>query len=226
MREGSSYMDEAVPHQGVTTSRNEADLGFGAGSKVVVREVPDQKDPRLPDSKFWELTTPLTYHARKGDFVAAPPMLTDFASVPRAFVWFLPRYGRYTKAAILHDHLWQKEVGQGHISRRDADGIFRQAMRQLEVPFLRRWIMWTAVRWVSLFKTRDFAGWFSDAPLVLLISILALPIVLPPAILVMVSLVLFWAAEWMVYPFLKIVERKKGAEGKQANPPQFPYKTG
>ena len=125
------------------------------------------------------------------DFTAAPPMHTDFASVPRAFVWFLPRYGRYTKAAILHDHLWQVEVPKGHITRREADGILRQAMRQLEVPFLRRWIMWTAVRWVSLFKRKDRAGWLKDAPLVLLTSILALPIVFPPAILVMVSLVLF-----------------------------------
>jgi hypothetical protein len=30
---------------------------------------------------------------------------TDFASVPSPFVWFIPRYGRYTKAAILHDGL-------------------------------------------------------------------------------------------------------------------------
>jgi hypothetical protein len=27
---------------------------------------------------------------------------TDFASIPRVFVWFLPRYGRYTLAAIYH----------------------------------------------------------------------------------------------------------------------------
>ena len=99
-------------------------------------------------------------------------------------------------------------------------------MRQLEVPFLRRWIMWTAVRWVSLFKRKDRAGWLKDAPLVLLISILALPIVFPPAILVMVSLVLFWGIEWIVYPFLKLAERSKGADGKKANRPHFPFKTG
>jgi hypothetical protein len=42
----------------------------------------------------------------------------------------------------------------------------------------------------------------------------------------MVSLVLFWGIERIVYPFLKVAERAKGAEGKKANPPRFPYKTG
>ena len=59
-------------------------------------------------------------------------MGTDFASVPRFFVWFIPRYGRYTKAAIIHDHLWRDQVGKGAICFRDADGLFRQAMRSLE----------------------------------------------------------------------------------------------
>ncbi|HEY5988130.1 MAG TPA: DUF1353 domain-containing protein [Streptosporangiaceae bacterium] len=72
---------------------------------------------------------------------------TDFASVPRVFVCFLPRYGRYTKAAILHDYLWSVKISVGDISRLNAGGIFRQAMRDLGVPFLRRWIMRAAVRW-------------------------------------------------------------------------------
>jgi Protein of unknown function (DUF1353) len=166
------------------------------------------------------------YHNPTHDFTADPPMHTDFASVPRMFIWFLPRYGSYTKAAILHDHLWRVEVRDESITRREADGIFRQAMRQLEVPFLRRWIMWAAVRWASLAKKKDRQGWLRDAPLVVLISVLALPIVLPPGILIMVSLVLFWAIEWSVYPFLKMAERAKGAEGKKANRPHFPLKTG
>ena len=219
-------MDQPTTQAEARVPRKEVDLGFDNESKVDVTEVPDRHDPNLPDPKFWELTKPLIYHARKRDFVAAPHMHTDFASVPRPFVWFLPRYGRYTKAAILHDHLWQVEVPKGQITRRDADGILRQAMRQLEVPFFRRWIMWAAVRWVSLFKRKDQDGWVKDSPLVLLISILALPIVLPPAILVVLSLVAFWSIEWIVYPFLKLAERLRGAEGKKANRPQFSFKTG
>jgi len=222
----SAAVSGTVEEQRAATPRMEAALGFDKDSKVDVKELPDKKDHDLPDPKFWELTKPITYRARKHDFTVAPPMHTDFASVPRMFVWFLPRFGRYTKAAILHDHLWQVEVRDKKITRRDADGIFRQAMRQLEVPFFRRWIMWAAVRWASLLKKEDRQGWLKDAPLVGLISILALPFVLPPGILIMVSLLLFWAVEWIVYPFLKLAERAKGAEGKKANPPHFPFKTG
>jgi hypothetical protein len=144
------------------------------------------------------------------------------------FVWLLPRYGRYTKAAILHDHLWGEEVPRT-ISRRDADGIFRQAMRQLEVPFLRRWIMWAAVRWGALVTPDGRRGWLKEAPRVLLVTILAAPIVFPPAVLVMVALVLFWGIEWIVYVPLRLVEKAKSRPGrpvpKRTNRPLFPWKT-
>jgi hypothetical protein len=42
-------------------------------------------------------------------------------------VWFLPRYGRYTKAAILHDHQWRDLATNGEISWVDADALFRRA---------------------------------------------------------------------------------------------------
>ena len=225
--EGPGETKESSTDVSPTGGRQEADLGFDENSKVKVKEVPDADTPSLPDPKFWDLVDPIMYHARRHDFIADPGLHTDFASVPRMFVWFLPRYGRYTKAAILHDHLWKEEVNKkGTLSRRDADGIFRQAMRSLEVPFFRRWIMWTAVRWVSLFKSKDRQGWLKDAPLILLISLLALPFVLPPGILVMVSLVVFWGIECIVYPFLKLAETSKRGQGKKANPPHFPFMTG
>ena len=219
-------MTQTIGSQSGSAERSEQQLGFDTSSKVEVKEVPDPKNPDLPDSKFWELRQRIIYHARRGDFEADPPMHTDFASVPRMFVWFLPRYGRYTKAAILHDHLWSKEVPAGRITRRDADGMFRQAMRTLEVPFLRRWIMWTAVRWVSLFKRADRSGWLRDSPLILLLTLLAAPFIVPAGLVVMASLVLFWGVEWIVYPFLKLAESVKGTKGKKAYPPHFPLKTG
>jgi Protein of unknown function (DUF1353) len=45
-------------------------------------------------------------------------------------------------------------VPAGRISRIDADGIFRQSMRELGVPFLRRWIMWAAGRIRSVADVR------------------------------------------------------------------------
>ena len=35
------------------------------------------------------------------------PFRTDLASVPRFLSWLFPRYGKYTKAAVIHDYLCQ-----------------------------------------------------------------------------------------------------------------------
>ena len=95
----------------------------------------------------------LTYEGQEQlPFAVYRGMETDFASVPRVFVWLLPRYGAYTKAAMVHDLLWREYACKGRMSYRDADGVFRRALRELEVPFLRRWMMWTAVRWGALVK--------------------------------------------------------------------------
>src|SRR5262245_18238032 len=37
----------------------------------------------------------------------SPPFKTDLASVPRCLTWLFPRYGKYTKAAVVHDYLCQ-----------------------------------------------------------------------------------------------------------------------
>lgn len=109
-----------------------------------VSPAPFPVDVQQVSDQGWKTPRTLTYHATTEDFEVPAHQGTDFASVPRVFVWFIPRYGRYTKAAILHDYLCRQYVPSGRISRIDADGIFRQAMRELGVPFLRRWIMWAA----------------------------------------------------------------------------------
>ena len=151
-------------------------------------------------------------------------MRTDFASVPRAFVWFLPRYGRYTKAAILHDYLWRHRVadGTGGVSRRDADGLFRRVMRELDVPFLRRWIMWAAVRWAALTKPDGREQWLLDAPRVLLVTLVALPFVLPPAILVLLGLAGFYLAELIAAGALTIGRAVKRSLTKEESRKEVP----
>lgn len=171
-------------------------LPFVGDSNPVVKQVGDRD---------WVVVKPLTYRGTVDEFIVPAGMRTDFASVPRAFVWFLPRYGRYTRAAILHDYLWRFRVTDPTqpVSRRDADGLFRRVMRELDVPFLRRWIMWAAVRWAALTKPDGRRGWLRDAPQVLLVTAVALPLVLPPALLVLVGLGAFFVLELLLVPPLK-----------------------
>ncbi len=193
--------------------------GFAHG-EVLVEQIDDEN---------WRLQRGLTYAARSETFDVPVRQETDFASVPRIFVWFLPRYGRYTKAAILHDYLWRERARNGQLDYVDADGIFRQAMRELGVPFLKRWIMWAAVRWGALFKAGGRKGWLRESPRVLLVSAVALPIVVPPAILVGASIGLFYLVELVLWVPLKAVEKVKSARRspgvKAANLPHLRWKT-
>jgi Protein of unknown function (DUF1353) len=84
-------------------------MGF-LDNDVVVRTFGD---------KQWTLVEQLRYQGNHDLFTVPPNFTTDFASVPRVFVWFLPRYGRYTKAAILHDYLCD-EAKAGRLKRSDA----------------------------------------------------------------------------------------------------------
>jgi uncharacterized protein DUF1353 len=78
---------------------------------------------------------------------------TDLASVPQLFWWFIASYGRHTRPALLHDHL----VDQPNIvGRRKASHVFRLALRESEVGFVRRWLMWTVVSFATWLKT----GWW------------------------------------------------------------------
>ena len=180
-------------------SRSEP-VGFGPGQHVVVQEMDDSN---------WQVVAPLSYTGQRQTFEVPLHMETDFASVPRPLVWFLPRYGRYTKAAIVHDYLWRKAVPAGEITRREADAIFRRAMRQLEVAFLRRWLMWSAVRWGALSKKDGRKDWLKDAWRIIPLTALALPIVVPPALLVVAALVVFYFVELVFWAPLKIASMVK-----------------
>jgi hypothetical protein len=189
-------------------------------ARVVVEQVDDTN---------WELQEGFDYQGRSEVFHVPAHQGTDFASVPRLFVWFLPRYGRYTKAAILHDHLWRERAAKQKMDYVDADGTFRRAMRELGVPFLKRWILWGAVRWAALLKPGGRKGWLRESPRLLLISAVALPIVLPPAVVVGAALAAFYLVELVVWVPLKLVEVAKrstsSATVKPANVPSLRWKT-
>ncbi len=210
-------MTTETPVQG-GHARSEQQLGFAPGSTVDVRQIDDQD---------WEILRALTYHARTEDFVVPVQEHTDFASVPRVFVWFIPRYGRYTKAAILHDYLCSVCVPAGRVSRIEADGIFRQAMRELGVPFLRRWIMWAAVRLGALTNAAGREKWWTQAWRVALIAVVALPVVTPAAAVIAISFLVFYLIEvvaWIPLTAVHWIRKRRNRPAKQVNRPALRWK--
>jgi len=197
-----------------TESTPEPSIGFPDGRTVDVREI---------DARFWTVLTEFQYQASTEAYVVPRGEKTDFASVPRPFVWFIPTYGAYTKAAILHDHLCRLSR-EGTFDRRDADGVFRQAMRTLGVPFIRRWVMWAAVRWGALTTREGRSTWLPDAWKVLLITLPVLAIVLPAAIVIVITLLVWYIAELLALGPLYVAGRIRAARRqrqKRVNPPSL-----
>jgi len=153
---------------------------------------------RKVDADRWSLVDDLVYQGRWERFVVPAGFRTDFATVPRVVTWLVPRFGAYTLAAILHDWLVSEGLRTGVVTSRQADGIFRRVMRESGVPVLRRWIMWAGVRWSALTEEDRRPGWVFSAPGVLAISLLAAPLVLPPAVVILPGLAVYSAAERLV----------------------------
>jgi hypothetical protein len=168
------------------------------------------------DEQFWELIRPIEYRGNTDTFVVPAGMLTDFASVPRPFVWFIPQYGTYTMAAILHDYLWSRLAAKGALSWLDADAIFRRALGELGVAFLRRWIMWAAVRWTALWKPGGTRGWLKEGPRAVLFIVVALPFVLVPAAVISIELAAFYLVELIFWGPLRVTT------GARRRPPRKP----
>lgn len=173
------------------TARREFVMPFLDGD-VVVQQV---------DAKYWLVHEPITYVGNTEQFVVPKKFKTDFASVPRAFVWLLPRYGNYTRSAILHDFLARDKS----VSPADADGIFRRSMRELGVPFARRWIMWAAVRAASSLRGADARelGQFA------IVAPAAIAYVAIPGAVVQLFLVLFWLVELLFWFIRRILRRQE-----------------
>lgn len=81
----------------------------------------------LSDGKTWKLLSDLRYEVGgpdSDDVIKVPVgFYTDFASIPHMFRRFLPRWGKYGYASIIHDFLyWERKK-----KRLEADKIFLEA---------------------------------------------------------------------------------------------------
>lgn len=128
------------------------------------------------DCRTWRLEQPLVYEVgdeNSGHVIEVHKLFeTDGASIPRIFQSFLPTWGRYSRAAVVHDYLYNElrpgtEPHPEAPTRQRADAIFYEAMQVSGVGFFTRWIMWAAVRtfgFLSLQAARAMA-WKNDKPM-------------------------------------------------------------
>ncbi|MFD0000507.1 DUF1353 domain-containing protein [Nocardia sp. NPDC127526] len=164
-------------------------MGFVGGGPVV-EEI---------EGGFWLLREPLVYRAEEREFAVPFGFRTDFASVPRALVWLIPRYGVYTRAAILHDYL----IRSAMVSKADADGLFRRALREAGVSVPRRWMMWAAVRFASRLAGIE-PGEFALLVFIAVLSVLFLAI---PVAVIHLALLIFWFVELGFWAVSRLAQR-------------------
>ena len=100
----------------------------------------------LADGRTWVTRKEFGYDVGKegsGDSVEVEiGFMTDFASVPRPLWAFLPRWGKYGNAAVIHDWCYWEQKR----SRKKSDEIFREAMEVLKVPKWKILLMYYAVK--------------------------------------------------------------------------------
>lgn len=107
------------------------------------------------DARRWKLLEEFDYFIGAVDSkesVNVPAgTVTDFASIPRPLWNILPPWGKYGKAAVIHDFMYSQHQitsngKQVDIERKQADDIFLEAMKVLGVGTITRYAMYYAVR--------------------------------------------------------------------------------
>lgn len=185
-------------------------IGFESPFPVAVSQI---------GAREWELTAPLVYHGNRRIFTAPVGSTTDFASVPQSLRGLI-RFDEVA-SAVFHDRLWRYWVPHSagypatdQVTYRDADGLLRQALMAQNVGLLRRWIIWAGVRLGALARPGGRHQWWRDAPAVLGISLLMLPVALLPT---PIGLALLGLAERVVSP-LDRRRHQLQAERRQLRP--------
>ncbi len=115
----------------------------------------------LKDGRRWQLRKSFTYHfgSQHSRFIIRVPkgFITDFASVPR-FLWgWIPYWGKWGKASVIHDYLYQTH----QVERSIADAIFYEAML---VEGTKKWKARLMYRAVRLFGFLSWKGGTNAKP--------------------------------------------------------------
>lgn len=97
----------------------------------------------LADGKTWVVRRPFGYEVGT----------EGSGDIPRALWIFLPKWGTYGNATVIHDWLYCEQ----HRLRAEADAIFRQAMAVLGVRTVVKHLMYWAVRsfgWLAWYRNQ------------------------------------------------------------------------
>ncbi|EAQ3914697.1 DUF1353 domain-containing protein [Salmonella enterica] len=97
------------------------------------------------DHYLWRVHEPFEFYLSddNSDIISVPAgFVTDLATVPRVFWSVMPPDGKYAKAAIIHDYLYDNASR----TKEKADLIFLDGMAVLGVPKWKRIVMYLAVR--------------------------------------------------------------------------------
>jgi hypothetical protein len=171
---------------------------FSQDTEVVVRSFDDNN---------FELTQPLRYQTRDRVIEAPVGMVTDFTSWPRVFASLLPPFSQYSKPGVLHDYLWRVGVPHEWISPVEADAIYRDALREVGVAFVHRWILWAAARWGALTREHGQTGWWRESWRVMLVTAALFPILLPLTFINALTFAVFNIVELILWVPTKVAVR-------------------
>lgn len=91
--------------------------------------------------KKWRVAETFTVKVNGCSFVIPEGFRTDLASIPRIFWAIFPPFGKYNRAAIVHDYLYRIKT-----ERKFADKIFLSLMEQDDTNVLIRYLFYYTVR--------------------------------------------------------------------------------
>ncbi len=97
----------------------------------------------------WQLVSSYSYMCLGYIIIVPAKFITDLASTPKILWNIFEPFGKgYLRASIIHDYLYSKECKYSYefIDRKIADRIFLEIMKENGVNFLKRSLMYGAVR--------------------------------------------------------------------------------
>ena len=92
----------------------------------------------------WTEDGPLSGNKLLAEFTVPRDFEHDGPSIPRRLQGIVSKFGNQFQPSIFHDFLY--ENGVPGMTRKQADQLFLEGMKQLGVPWYRRRVMYLAVR--------------------------------------------------------------------------------